>query len=42
MANNAGLSKKGKKTPVLELKGIKKYFGGVKALDGVDFELNLR
>lgn len=28
-----------KKRPVIELKGIKKYFGGVKALDGVDFKL---
>ncbi len=33
-------SKIDKKSPILELKGIKKYFGGVKALDGVDFELN--
>jgi ABC-type sugar transport system ATPase subunit len=40
MGNSADLSKKGKKSPILELKGIKKYFGGVRALDGVDFELN--
>ena len=25
---------------VLQMKGVKKYFPGVKALDGVDFELN--
>jgi ABC-type sugar transport system ATPase subunit len=29
-----------RKAPILELKGIKKHFGGVKALDGVDFELH--
>lgn len=29
----------GKEIPILQLKGIKKYFGGVKALDGVDFEI---
>ncbi len=28
-----------KKDPILRLNGIKKHFGGVKALDGVDFEL---
>lgn len=28
-----------KKDPILKLKAIKKHFGGVKALDGVDFEL---
>jgi len=27
------------KTPILKLKGIKKHFGGVKALDGVDLEI---
>ena len=33
-------SKTDKKPPILELKGIKKHFGGVKALDGVDFKLH--
>ena len=29
-----------KTRPILELKGLKKYFGGVKALNGVDFTLH--
>jgi ABC-type sugar transport system ATPase subunit len=28
-----------KNIPILKLQGVKKYFGGVKALDGVDFEI---
>lgn len=39
MGEDLKYSKIDKKSPILELKRIKKYFGGVKALDGVDFEL---
>lgn len=39
MNQNLKFSQVNKKSAILQLKGIKKYFGGVKALNGVDFEL---
>lgn len=39
MDRNRDISHVGNAGPILSLKGIKKYFGGVKALNGVDFDL---
>jgi ABC-type sugar transport system ATPase subunit len=38
-AGNPAGSTVGRAVPVLEIKGVKKFFGGVAALKGVDFEL---